>query len=82
MGGKKLIGLVSLLIATAAEGETTRLDGEYFAFIPAKATAVKSQGAWKRVPALFHLGVKGNRFVFDAREEKIKEPFPRSAGGY
>lgn len=70
MGSRKLIGLLSVLVATAAEGETTRLDSEYFAFTPTRVLAVKSQGVWRRAPVLFQLGVKGNRFVFDAREDK------------
>jgi hypothetical protein len=59
--------LFACVIASTAYGETTSLDNEFFAFKPTDAFAIKASGKWIAAPRLFTLGVKGKKFIIDAR---------------
>lgn len=64
---KLLATVLGLVVATTAQGVTTRLDNEYFAFEQARPFAFHTSGKWVSAPITFSLRVSGNNFVVDTR---------------
>ncbi|TVL21180.1 hypothetical protein AYI92_06735 [Shewanella xiamenensis] len=64
---KLLAGVLGVFTSTIAQGVTTRLDSEYFAFKYTQPFAFHISGHWVSPPSPFSLGVNGGKFVVDAR---------------
>jgi hypothetical protein len=77
MGMKLFVSLCFFVVTSAAEGETTRLDNQYFAFKPTQVLAVKTSGKWVAAPHIFTLGAKGKKFSIDARKSAVVPPVCR-----
>lgn len=73
---KLLAGVLGAVVATMAQGVTTRLDDEYFAFNQAQPFAFNTSGHWGSPSITFSLGVSDNKFVVDARTASSIIPPP------
>lgn len=73
---KLLAGVLGAVVATMAQGVTTRLDSEFFAFYQARPFAFNTSGRWDPPPITFSLGVSGGKFVVDARTASSIIPPP------
>lgn len=73
---KLLTGVLGVFVVTMAQGATTRLDSEYFAFNQASPFAFHTSGNWVSPSTTFSLGVSGSKFVVDARAANSIIPAP------